>query len=47
MPQENFICTNLISVPLQYQQSSCANLKWGNHSCYNANSIHCRVRGIV
>lgn len=47
MPRENFICTNIISVPLLYQQGSCANLKWGNHSLYNTNSNHWRVRSVT
>jgi hypothetical protein len=47
MPRENFICTNVISVPLQYHQGSCANLKWGNHSLYNINSFHWRVRSVI
>jgi hypothetical protein len=29
--QESFIHTNLISVPLQHEQGSCAKSKWGNH----------------
>jgi len=47
MPRENFISTNVISVPLQYQQGSSADLKWRNHSLYNNNSIHWRVRSFI